>query len=516
MTLLLEFMNLFSEFRASSWDGWRRELARLTPNVREFFAIVGRGAGKSRIVALLACCFASREYRCAPGERVYIGVFGPDRKQAGVTFRYIVGLLRSVPALAALIVSDSKDSIELANGVTIEVITASIAAPRGRAYVLAIVEEAAFLPNDESANPDVELLRALRPALARVPGSLLAVVSSNYARRGVLWTAWQKYHGQPDNDVVLVQAATLELNPTFDRRAIETAFEEDPASAAAEYGAQFRSDVDTFVSPEAIADCVVLGRHELPWVDGVSYEAFVDPAGGSGADSFTLAIGHRGHRKEQTIRIVDALRERRPPFSPEQVIAEYAALLKAYRVSSVTGDRFAGEFPREIFRRHGIDYDLADRTKSELYKDALALLNSGHLELLDHPRLVAQLGALERHTARGGRDTIDHAPGGHDDLANVVCGLAILLSVVRPAASATWGGDRWGTEDRSPASVITGPLVPWYMRVTEDDLLDALRSLGDEMVDDYKSGKLPRETALRIAVERARQYDELELFMKRR
>ena len=229
---LPDFMNLFDEFRAASLDGWRRILARLTPSVREFYAVVGRGAGKSRIVALLACFFASREYTRAPGERIYIGVFAPDRKQAGITFRYVVGLLKSVPSLAALIVNESRASIELTNGVIIEVLTSSIAAPCGRAYALATVEEAAFLPTDSSANHDVELLRAVRPALARVPGSLLAVVSSPYARRGVLWKAWQKFHDQPDSDVVLVQAYTLTLNPTFDRRAIETAYAEDPASAA--------------------------------------------------------------------------------------------------------------------------------------------------------------------------------------------------------------------------------------------------------------------------------------------
>jgi hypothetical protein len=34
--------------------------------------------------------------------------------------------------------------------------------------------------------------------------------------------------------------------------------------------------------------------------------------------------------------------------------------------------------------------------------------------------LAAQLCALERRTSRGGRDSIDHAPGAHDDLANAV------------------------------------------------------------------------------------------------
>ena len=285
--ILTDFMNLFDEFRASSWDGWRAILARLTPNVREFYGVIGRAGGKSRIDALIACAFASREYRRVPGEFVFVGIFSPDRKQSGIIFRYILGLLRSVPSLAALIVAETRDSLELSNGVIIEVITASTAAPRGRAYALAIVDEAAFLPTDAYANPDVELLRALRPALARVPGSLLVVMSSPYARRGVLWKAWSKYHDQPDSDVVLVQAATRDLNPTFDVTAIDKALEDDPSSARAEYFAEFRTDVESFVSREAIDECTVAGRHELPPVSSLDYEAIVDPSGGSGADSCT-------------------------------------------------------------------------------------------------------------------------------------------------------------------------------------------------------------------------------------
>ena len=188
------FMALFEEFRAPSWDGWRRILARLTPGVREFWA------------SSAAAAASPGSWRCSPAATPRASIGGrrasrstsassrPDRKQAGITFRYILGLLRSVPELAALIVAETRDSVELANGVVIEVITASTAAPRGRAYALAIIEEAAFLPADQSANPDTELLRALRPALARVPGSLLAVVSSPYARRGELFRAFQRHH----------------------------------------------------------------------------------------------------------------------------------------------------------------------------------------------------------------------------------------------------------------------------------------------------------------------------------
>jgi hypothetical protein len=56
-------------------------------------------------------------------------------------------------------------------------------------------------------------------------------------------------------------------------------------------------------------------------------------------------------------------------------------------------------------------------------------LNSKRVELLDHPRLLAQLGTLERRTARGGKDSIDHQPGAHDDLANAACGALVLVGV---------------------------------------------------------------------------------------
>jgi hypothetical protein len=60
------------------------------------------------------------------------------------------------------------------------------------------------------------------------------------------------------------------------------------------------------------------------------------------------------------------------------------------------------------------------------------LLNSGRVELLDHKRLVAQLCGLERRTARGGRDSIDHPPGAHDDIANAVAG---AIAVAAEAAA---------------------------------------------------------------------------------
>jgi hypothetical protein len=50
-----------------------------------------------------------------------------------------------------------------------------------------------------------------------------------------------------------------------------------------------------------------------------NYIAFVDPSGGS-SDAMTLAIAHT----ENKTQILDVIRERKPPFSPEAVVEEYS------------------------------------------------------------------------------------------------------------------------------------------------------------------------------------------------
>jgi hypothetical protein len=59
----------------------------------------------------------------------------------------------------------------------------------------------------------------------------------------------------------------------------------------------------------------------------------------------------------------------------------------------------------------------------------LPLLNRRRVELLDSTRLVSQLVGLERRIARSGRDSIDHAPGAHDDIANACAGALLAASV---------------------------------------------------------------------------------------
>jgi hypothetical protein len=264
--------------------------------------------------------------------------------------------------------------------------------------------------------------------MATIPNALLLCASSPYARRGALWEAHKRHFGKDGDPILVWQADTRTMNPTVPQRVIEDAMERDPASAVAEYGAQFRTDVEALLTRDAVEACITIDVRERPRMAGVKYAAFVDPSGGS-ADSMTLAIAHR----DRSTAVLDAVRERRPPFSPEDVVAEFSALLKTYGIRKVVGDRYAGEWPRERFRVHGVTYEPAAKPKSDLYRDLFPAINSRSVDLLDLGRLINQLVGLERRTARSGRDSIDHAPGGHDDIANAVAG--VLTSFVKSKGS---------------------------------------------------------------------------------
>ena len=441
-------------FQGDSWDAWRAFLAALhglpmtetqfatyqrhtgrqdvpTQAFTEAALICGRRGGKSRTLALLGTVLATqRDYRpfLAPGEVATVAILASDRRQARSIFRFVKGMLDAVPALKREITKETDETIELGHQrVAIEITTASFRAARGYSYAACLFDELAWTRDETSANPDEEILAAIRPGLANIPGSMLLLASSPYAKRGALYKTFRRHYGQAGARVLVWKASTAEMNPRIDPAIIAEAYEDDPVSAASEYGGEFRNDIAAFVAREVVEACVEPGCFERP-PSGHTVHGFTDPSGGA-SDSFTLAIAHRDALSGKAI--LDCVREIKAPFSPDEATREMAETLTRYGLRSVTGDSYGGDWPRERFRVHGIAYELSDKPKSALYREALPMLNSGTVELLDNPVLITQLCNLERRTARGGRDSIDHPPGQHDDLANAVAGVLRMVDVTQ-------------------------------------------------------------------------------------
>src|SRR3977135_1955842 len=122
---------------------------------------------------------------------------------------------------------------------------------------------------------------------------MMLKASSPYAKRVAWWNDHRKHFGKNDSSVLVWQADTRTMNPSVPESFIAAAYEDDASAASAEYGATFRSDIESFIAREAVDACVVPGRFELPPRESVRYVAFVDAAGGSGADSMAVASAHR-------------------------------------------------------------------------------------------------------------------------------------------------------------------------------------------------------------------------------
>jgi hypothetical protein len=402
----------------------------------EAWLICGRRSGKSRILALIAAylaCFRDWTPYLAPGERGRILIAARNRDQAKGILDYLTGLLLESPLLHRQVINQTADSLELAGRITIEVVPSHFRSIRGRTVVAALLDEIAFWDaNENAANPDQEVLAAIRPAMATIPGSMLLCASSPYARQGALYEAFDTHYGKDDSAPLIWRAPTRAMNATVPQSYIDREIASNPSKNRSEYLSEFRNDVEGFVSLDTVKACV--GPYiERGHDSSQRYVAFVDPSGGR-SDSFTLAIGHR----EGDALHIDGVWAKPAPFSPDQVISEFAHIIRLYRVSAVVGDAYAGDFPRSIFQRHGITYSLSKKTRTELYQSLLPLLNSGAITMPDDPILIKQLVGLER-TIIGGRERIDHARGQHDDQANALAGCAELCVIAGLAPVAQFG-----------------------------------------------------------------------------
>lgn len=400
---------------------------------REAFLVVGRRAGKSRILALVATYLAAFfDWRpfLAPGELGMIIIVAADKKQARTIFNYVYGFLMASPLLAKKVVGKTRSSITLNNGIQIEIGTASYVSIRSYTVVAALFDEAAFWRSEDSANPDVEILKAIRPTLETIPWSMLLVASSPFFKRGIVYESHKEHYGKDDDEVLVWQAATVDMNPTISEERIGKAYKRDPSSAATEWGAQFRTEGETPISDELIdANTPDPSRIMLPWKPGINYVAFTDPSGGS-QDPMACAIAHPD--TETGYLVLDAVWWKDAPFSPKIATKECAEFIKQYKINFTLGDAYAGKWPGDEFRMHGIAYEVAERHKTDYYSDFIPILNSHGAELLAIELIGQQLTALVRKPTKTGKIVYEHPVNAHDDLGNCVAGALVTAQTLMP------------------------------------------------------------------------------------
>ena len=225
---------------------------------REAVLLCGRRSGKSFMMALCAVWlalfrFGGKKPYLQRGEVLTIKVIAQDRDAARTIMGYVDGLL-TTPLLKAKIKKQTATAFELGN-VRIEVATCDYRAVRSYTCGAALCDEACFWSNDNGVNPAEAIFAALRPCMKTVPNSLMLIGSSPWARRGAVYDRYDRWFGVPNDQTLIWQAPTLEMNPSIDPAEIQLEYNLDPINAAAEYGATFRTDVEVFFQGFCGANC---------------------------------------------------------------------------------------------------------------------------------------------------------------------------------------------------------------------------------------------------------------------
>jgi hypothetical protein len=335
---------------------------------------------------------------------------------------------------------------------------------RGKTLLAVVADEASYWRDESSANPDVELYRAVLPSLTSTGGMWIAI-STGYRRSGLMYTKWRDHFGQADDDVLCVQGSSQTFNPLLDAKAIAAAKLADPEASEAEWQGGFREDIAAFLSDEVIEAAIARGRPlELPpRLDGkYRYRSFVDMSGGR-HDASVLAIGHLEDGKF----VADVIRGRPAPHDPGEVVAEFADLLRAYGVARVWGDNFGAEWVASAFRSNSVQYWKCPIPKSQIYLEVAPAFNRHLIEIPDIPKLTRELRLLERRVHRSGRDSVDHgtAANDHDDYANAMCGAALMTLQPREPAP-TYFGSYGSPVVRSQPSRLAQEVMHWSVPST--------------------------------------------------
>jgi hypothetical protein len=107
--------------------------------------------------------------------------------------------------------------------------------------------------DESSANPDKEIIAAVRPAMATLADqAMLVMISSVYRRSGVLFDWWDKFYGRNDPNTLVIQGTTRQFNPTVDQSVVDEAMADDAAVAGAEYESRWRDDLAGYLTREQI------------------------------------------------------------------------------------------------------------------------------------------------------------------------------------------------------------------------------------------------------------------------
>jgi hypothetical protein len=402
----------------------------------EAWLIGGRRIGKTDVfaastVAYEAVCGGHEEY-VRKGQPAMIALISQDLRMARYSLHFVKAALESSPVGSKLIKNITADTIELHNGVMVCCVPPTLKAIRGYAVPVAVLDEVGvWYQESDSANPDYEIYRALKPAQLQFPHRKIVGISSPWNKSGLLYRFWSAGtegaklpSGQAEYQGILVLHSTTAgmANPIVRREDLEIDFARDEANFARESLAEFQDSISGFIPTLLVERAIDFGIALRPPQAGLTYVAAIDP--GFRRDSFAFSIVHN---QEGTIFHDYSQRwlgTASKPLEPAVILEELIPILRAYGLQMLYSDQYHLESLQQLFLERGITMigqPYTGQNKSAKYGNLQQLFFQGRIRLLDNSDLTREVKQLERKLAPSGIVHVEAPTGQSDDLASTLC-----------------------------------------------------------------------------------------------
>lgn len=440
---------------------------------RRWCIIAGAGAGKSRFLSRVIPYRSILEFdsylkvkKLHPGQVAENIIVAPNIDSAKITFNYVEDTIKESPPLFGELIPERPDSpasklivknthvarMKFANGSQVSVQGVARVTGRGRSIWTLFIDEGAFFKVSGRFS-DEEVYNSAVPRLGRFGlWAMVFMVTTPWDKSGLVWKTYRDHFGKANQPWLVIQGATPTFNPTVDPAFLKVEEERDPERYRREVLAQFVDSVYGAFSAEAVEAVTAYGRRALPYNPGYKYFAFIDAATLSQSqtakfnDEFCSGIACIIGGKVVIVwkRAWKATTDGKR-VTPDEAVAQTIEALRRYRVKDVMGDRVgAGYIEHKFTDKKEFKFINCPLSKSDLYLYAIPMVNDGSVELLDDDMGLRQLKALERKRGDHQRDHIDHPKDGHDDRANVDCGLIYM------------GRERMWKHAHSPSDIRAG------------------------------------------------------------
>jgi hypothetical protein len=278
----------------------------------------------------------------------------------------------------------------------------------------------AFWRHEETAaNPEQEVIDALRPAMATLHNTKLVKISTPFRKEGILYDEFQRRN---ELEHLVWQVSTEEMNPVVTKVFLDEARQRNEETFKRELLAEFTDNIVGWITGEILDPCIVRGRRELPQLPDVRYAAALDPA--SRHNDFALAVLHLTAEGMIVVdRVVRWTGSKTAPLAYESVLGEIKSILDEYAINTAIGDSFYCDVISQHLMKLGIFYQIApftSQTRARIFGSLKHLLVQRKIELLDDSELLHELRGLREEKTDRGQIDIRPRRGVGDDSAVVV------------------------------------------------------------------------------------------------